>query len=123
MPTQTQVLEDQIARLEARIRQLKKRTGLYYFKRPDTLSVLPQSPRYDKPITPVTSVRPAFHAMCPFLQDNQAIASTTWMIILSIIPSDLVRVGAISLGSAPAGSHGKIASATPFLGGKTSNRC
>ena len=37
--------------------------------------------------------------MCPFLQDNQAIASTTWMIILSIIPSDLVQVGAILLGS------------------------
>ena len=37
--------------------------------------------------------------MCPFLQDNQAIASTTWMIILSIIPSDLVQVGDILLGS------------------------
>jgi hypothetical protein len=41
----------------------------------------------------------AFHPICPFLQDNQAIASTTWMVILSIIPSDLVRVGAITLGS------------------------
>lgn len=37
--------------------------------------------------------------MCPLLQDNQAIASTTWMVILSLIPSDLVRVGAILLGS------------------------
>ena len=37
--------------------------------------------------------------MCPFLQDNRAVASTTWMVILSIIPSDLVRVGAILLGS------------------------
>ena len=37
--------------------------------------------------------------MCPLLQDNEAIASTTWMVILSIIPSNLVRVGAILLGS------------------------
>ena len=58
MPTQTEILEDQITRLEARIRQLKKT--------PDSqasitssdphasrrTSVLPQSPEYDVPVTP-----------------------------------------------------------------------
>jgi len=35
--------------------------------------------------------------MLSTLQDNQEIKSTTWMIILSIIPSDLVRTGALLL--------------------------
>ena len=58
MPTQTEILEDQITRLEARIRQLKKT--------PDSqasiissdphasrrTSVLPQGSEYDVPVTP-----------------------------------------------------------------------
>ena len=58
MPTQTEILEDQITRLEARIRQLKKTpdsqasitlSDPYPSRR---ISVLPQSPEYDEPITP-----------------------------------------------------------------------
>ena len=58
MPTQTEILEDQIMRLEARIRQLKKTPNSqasitlsdpYPSRR---ISVLPQSPEYDEPITP-----------------------------------------------------------------------
>ena len=38
--------------------------------------------------------------MFPTLEDNnQAIISTSWMIVLSIIPSDLVRTGSILLGT------------------------
>lgn len=57
-PTQTQILEDQISRLEARIRQLKKTPDSQpsitlsdpYSSRP--ISVLPQSPEHDEPNNP-----------------------------------------------------------------------
>ena len=39
------------------------------------------------------------------LQDNEEIKTTTWMIILSIIPSDLVRTGALLLGGIIVISH------------------
>ncbi|KIJ96406.1 hypothetical protein K443DRAFT_107338 [Laccaria amethystina LaAM-08-1] len=39
------------------------------------------------------------------LQDNQEIKSSVWMIILSIIPSDLVRTGALLLGGTIVISH------------------
>ena len=39
------------------------------------------------------------------LQDNEEIKTTTLMIILSIIPSDLVRTGALLLGSVIIISH------------------
>jgi len=41
---------------------------------------------------------PSESVMFPTLEDNnQAIISTSWMIVLSIIPSDLVRTGSILL--------------------------
>ena len=39
------------------------------------------------------------------LQDNEEIKTTTWMIILSIIPSDSIRTGALLLGGIIAISH------------------
>ena len=45
------------------------------------------------------------HAMFSALQDDEGITSTTWMIILSIIPSDLVRTGALLLGGSIVISH------------------
>ena len=39
------------------------------------------------------------------LQDNEKITSTSWMIFLSIIPSDLVRTGALLLGGTIVISH------------------
>ena len=39
------------------------------------------------------------------LQENEEIKTTTWMIILSIIPSDLVRTGALLLGGIIVISH------------------
>ena len=39
------------------------------------------------------------------LQDNEEIKSTAWMIILSIIPSDLVRTAALLLGGIVVISH------------------
>ena len=58
MPTRTEILEDQIMRLEAQIHQLK---GTPYSQASITLSdpyasrrisVLPQSPEYDEPSIP-----------------------------------------------------------------------
>jgi len=43
---------------------------------------------------------PSKSIMFPTLEDNnQAIISTSWMIVLSIIPSDLVQTGSILLGT------------------------
>ena len=58
MPTQTEILENQITRLEARLRQLKKTPDSQasitlsdpYASRP--ISVFPKTPEYDEPITP-----------------------------------------------------------------------
>ena len=36
-------------------------------------------------------IGPAFHAMCPFLQDNQAIASTTYMDLIFLHGRELVQ--------------------------------
>jgi hypothetical protein len=49
----------------------------------------------------LTVLRTMFSA----LQDNQEIKSSVWMIILSIIPSDLVRTGALLLGGTIVISH------------------
>jgi len=60
VPTQTQILEEQITRLETRIHQLKKTPDLQasitlsdpYAGRRNSISILPQSHEYDEPIAP-----------------------------------------------------------------------
>jgi hypothetical protein len=56
--------------------------------------------RRDKDLL-LTVLRTMFSA----LQDNEEIKSSAWMIILSIIPSDLVRTGALLLGGTIVISH------------------
>ena len=109
MPTQTEILEDQITRLEARIRLLTKApdsqasitlSDPYASRR---ISVLPQSPMgiglveitQDRNNNFLSHPTPAMPALQEYYH---MIMSAAWMVILSIIPQDLIRTAAVLLG-------------------------